>query len=513
MSETTDSTSATHPDAEGEDYGIIVHCHLRWDFVWQRPQHLMNRLSKHHPILFLEDPAPLPGDTDSDHQPRLQLTHVSETLTVARPLLLPHVGDPVQDAETDKLNAPAWRRLLDTLVHQLQQKDPGHWGRIVHWIYSPMAAPSRNLYNPVAVVYDCMDELANFKGAPEGLKQKESDLMAAADVIFTGGPSMYAARKDLYPDKVYQFNSGVDVEHFRKALDPATTAPDDAANLSHPVLLYYGVIDERMGWENLAAVCDAHPEWSVLMVGPLAKITEEDLLRRPNLHYTGQRGYEDLPRYLKAADVTLVPFALSDATRYLSPTKTLEYYAARRPVVSTPIQDIVDNYADAARIAHTPGEFVLACEAALAEDNTARLAAGERHAEAQTWDNIVARMHEILDAAVANKGRIAVSEATSHGNSPELGGAAMATGQVRWYSGSRGAGVVDMEGGEEVLGFLPGEAQNDLGGVREGDSIAVGAAIPSSATPAGPSHIGRNESSANLFPMGLDKILKGEDKE
>lgn len=378
-------------------YAIIVHCHLRWDFVWQRPQHLISRLSQKHPVLFLEDAAPLPpGETE----PRFAITHVSDTLTVACPLLAPHVGDPEKDAETDRINGIAWGRLLDTMVAQLKATNPV-WERIVHWIYTPAAVGARDRYNPVAVVYDCMDELANFKGAPPGLKAKEAELMNAAQVVFTGGPSMYAARKDIHPN-VHQFNSGVDIEHFRRALAGETPVPDDMANLMKPRLLYYGVIDERMGWENLAAVCDAHPEWNVIMVGPLAKITEDDLLRRPNLHYTGQRGYDDLPGYLKGCDVALVPFALSDATKFLSPTKTLEYFAAHKPVVSTPIGDIVEHYSDAARIAYTPEQFVKQCEAALSEDNSLWLANGERYAQQNTWDNIVAEMSEQLDAVVAS---------------------------------------------------------------------------------------------------------------
>jgi UDP-galactopyranose mutase len=376
-------------------YAVIVHCHLRWDFVWQRPQHIFSRLSKSHPVLFLEDAAPLPpGETE----PRFALTRVSETMTIARPLLKAHVGDPEKDAETDRENGPAWERLLDTTVTQLKTTDPA-WGRIVHWIYSPAAVGARHRYDPVAVAYDCMDELANFKDAPPGLKEKEAELMGAADVVFTGGPSMYAARRDIHPN-FHQFNSGVDAEHFGRARADETPVPGDMAELPRPRLLYYGVIDERMGWDNLAAVCDAHPEWSVLMVGPLAKISEDDLLRRPNLHYTGQRGYEDLPGYLKGCDVALVPFALSDATKFLSPTKTLEYFAAHRPVVSTPIGDIVEHYSDAARIAATPEEFVRQCEAALSEDNTQRIANGERYAQQNTWDNIVSAMKEQLDAVV-----------------------------------------------------------------------------------------------------------------
>jgi glycosyltransferase involved in cell wall biosynthesis/cold shock CspA family protein len=494
------------------DYGIIVHCHLRWDFVWQRPQHLMSRLSKSHPILFLEDAMALPDDPDSKGQPRMQITRISDTLTVARPLLLPRTGDPEKDVEIDRENGEALLRLLDTTVHELKERDPKNWGRIVHWMYNPLAVWLKDRYSPIAAAYDCMDELANFKDGTQVLKEKEAELMSCADVVFTGGPSMYQARRDKHAN-VHQFNSGVDVEHFQKALDPQTTVPDDAASLKHPVLLYYGVIDERMGWDNLEAVCDAHPEWSVLMVGPLAKITEDDLLRRPNLFYTGQRGYEDLPGYLKASDVTLVPFALSDATRYLSPTKTLEYFAARRPVVSTPIIDIVEHYADAARVADTPQAFVKACEAALNTTDPeyqSRLDNGEKYAQANTWDSIEQRMRQLLDQAVEKNlsGRGSGSDSNRAAESYEAqregeGGGDMATGQVRWYSASRGAGVVDTDEGGEVMAFLPGDAQENLGGVREGDSVAVGVA--------GPSHVAREEGGANIFPLGLDKLLGNEE--
>jgi UDP-galactopyranose mutase len=479
------------PESESRpDYGIIVHCHLRWDFVWQRPQHIMSRLCRFHPILFIDPPEALPpGATEGS----IVTYPFTEGLTVARLSLLSHTGDPERDAEIDKKNLSEAKRLLDSVVADLG------WERIVHWYYNPMYGATRGWYDPTAIVYDCMDELANFKYAPPEIKQREEDLMAAADVVFTGGPSMYQARNDKHAN-VHQFNSGVDVEHFQKAQDTSTVVPEDAANLPHPVLLYYGVIDERMGWDNLEAIADAHPDWSILMVGPLAKITEDDLLRRPNIHYTGQRGYNDLPGYLKGCDVALVPFNLSDATRYLSPTKTLEYFAARKPVVSTPILDIVEHYSDAARIAADPQEFVKACEAALAENDAARIERGVFYANQNTWDNIVTQMRDLLDAAVArNLGEpFGASEA---GNESTGTGGEMSTGHVRWYSGSRGVGLVDTEQGDEVMAFLPGDVQEDLGAVREGDVVAV--------NPAGPGHVAQqaDESGVNMFPLGLDKLL------
>ena len=160
-------TAETNPSNAAPDYGIIVHCHLRWDFVWQRPQHVVSRLSQFHPVLFLEDAMSLPNDANSDHQPRMEITHVSPTLTVARPYLLPHtVGS--ERAEIDKINDAAWKRLVDTTVHQLG------WKNIVNWFYTPMATHALTRYEPVAIAYDCMDELANFKNAPPHLKQKEA---------------------------------------------------------------------------------------------------------------------------------------------------------------------------------------------------------------------------------------------------------------------------------------------------------------------------------------------------
>jgi hypothetical protein len=474
------------------DYGILVHCHLRWDFVWQRPQHIISRLSQSHPVVFLEDPYPLP---DGETEGRMQITRVSDTLIVARPLLIPHVGDPVKDAETDKVNAPLGKRLWTN-------SSPRKTGRASFTGFT-RPCPHRccepgTTRSPSPTT--AWTNSPTSSSRPSDIKQREADLMAHADVVFTGGPSMYAARKDKHPN-VHLFNSGVDVEHFRKALAPETSVPADIAGLPHPFFLYYGVIDERMGWDNLEALADAHPEASIVMVGPLAKITEADLLKRPNIVYIGQRGYDDLPGYLKGCDVALVPFALSDATRYLSPTKTLEYFAARKPVVSTPIQDIVDHYTDAARIGSTSAEFVQACEAALAENNAERLDRGAAHADAQTWDNIVAAMRDLLDAAVA-KNLAAVAENTGLTNSG-ADGSDMATGQVRWYSGSRGCGVVDTQGGDEVMAFLPGQAQDDLGGVREGDSVAV--------QPAGPSpHRGRRRKRREPVPARPGQVDGGQ---
>ena len=268
----------------------------------------------------------------------------------------------------------------------------------VRWHYAPMATYMRDLGDCRTVVYDCMDELSAFKGAPSELVERERELMAEADVMFTGGLSMWLNKRQHHSN-CHRFDSGVDVEHFGRATLPDTPVPEDARRLAHPVLGYYGVIDERMDYDAIRALSEAFPEGTVLLIGPVTKVDPAELPRAENLVYVGQRTYADLPGYLKAFDVALVPFADNPATRFLSPTKTLEYFAGRKPVVSSPVKDVVENYAEIVRLARSPQEYVDACRAALAEDNSRRTRLGEERANEKTWDAIVAQMAALVAQA------------------------------------------------------------------------------------------------------------------
>jgi glycosyltransferase involved in cell wall biosynthesis len=252
-----------------------------------------------------------------------------------------------------------------------------------------------------------MDELSKFAFAPPELLEREAALLARADVVFTGGPSLYRAKKDRATN-VHLFPSSVEAEHFRQALAPAGSPgaladPADQAGLSHPRLGFYGVIDERIDLEILRALAAAHPEWELVMVGPVVKIDPATLPQAPNLHYLGQRTYAELPAYLAGWDVCLLPFARNDSTAFISPTKTVEYMAAERPIVSTPITDVAEPYGDVVYLAETPADFVSACEAALAAPPAEREARARtmRAVLAQTsWDSTVARMAALIEAAL-----------------------------------------------------------------------------------------------------------------
>jgi glycosyltransferase involved in cell wall biosynthesis len=356
---------------------LIVFCHLRWDFVFQRPQHLMTRLAKHYNILFVEEPV------HSEGPAHLQKTAVAPNITVYRP----HTDIHAHGFHDDQL--PTLHTLLADLVPAGE--------RPVVWFYTPMALPLLQGFNPSLVVYDCMDELAAFKNPPKQLLQRESALLGMADLCFTGGPSLYEAKKDRHAN-AHCFSSSVDAKHFRQALDSAISHPEQA-NIPGPRLGFYGVIDERFDTELVRRMAEAHPEWQIVLVGPVVKIDPAELPRAQNVHYMGQRNYDELPKFLAGWDLCLLPFAMNDSTKFISPTKVLEYMAAEKPSVSTPITDVRVPYGDVVAIASTAEEYIAACERmlALADEEKTAMVERMRDIVANTsWDKTASRMHELI---------------------------------------------------------------------------------------------------------------------
>ena len=380
--------------AERRAVDILCFSHLRWDWVWQRPQHLLTRLARQGGgrVFFIEEPLPRDRDQPGDRPPGWDISEVAPGITrcvprfaAAWPFFLDEEGHDTR----------IMRQLLGELFQAQALADP------VAWVYTPLALPLLRDLDLRAVVYDCMDELALFAGAPPELAAREEGLLRRADIVFTGGRGMYEARVGRHP-RVHLFPSSVDQEHFARALDPATPIPPDARP-GTPTLGFYGVLDERLDRELLDAVAALRPDWSFVLVGPVAKIEPGDLPRRPNLHYPGQRDYADLPGYLRGWDVCLMPFAHNDATRFISPTKTLEYLADDKPIVSTSVRDVVAEYSGVVRFADDPDAFVAQCAAALEESPTARaarLGAGRALLARTSWEATAGQMALLLDAAL-----------------------------------------------------------------------------------------------------------------
>ena len=380
---------------------LIVFCHLRWDFVFQRPQHLMTRLAEHYNILFVEEPMHTEG------QARLEKMAVAPNITVYRP----HTPIHQWGFHDDQL--PTLQNLLADLVPEGE--------RPVVWFYTPMALPLLQGLNPSLVVYDCMDELAAFKNPPKQLLQRESALLNLADLVFTGGPSLYEAKKDRHAN-AHCFSSSVDAKHFRQALDSAISHPDQA-HVAGPRLGFYGVIDERFDTDLVRQMAAAHPEWQIVLVGPVVKIDPAELPRADNVHYMGQRNYDELPKFLAGWDLCLLPFAMNDSTKFISPTKVLEYMAAEKLSVSTPITDVKVPYGDVVAIASTADEYIAACEQMLAaaDDEKTRLVERMRDIVANTsWDKTASRMHELISTTKPGETRSAAASVLEAGTAARV---------------------------------------------------------------------------------------------
>lgn len=375
---------------------LLVFSHLRWNFVYQRPQHLLSRLGRHYRTWFVEEPV------EYDGTPHLRTSEGAPNVVVCRP----HLPGPARGFHDEQL-----RDLRSMLQRLVEEEVPDDYAA---WFYTPMALPLLEGLSPARVVYDCMDELSAFLGAPRELVKRERSLLQRADMVFTGGLSLFRSKRELHPG-VHCFPSSVDAAHFARARDGK---PDAAVGaLPAPRLGYFGVIDERVDLALVAALADARPEWSIVMVGPVVKIAPESLPRRPNLHYLGQRAYEELPALMAGWDVCLLPFAINDATRYISPTKTLEYMAAAKPIVGTPVPDVVESHGDIVRIAHTPEEFVAACSAALAEtsrERQRRERAMARRVATTSWDATAERMRSLIESGGEPAGVAAGAASAAH---------------------------------------------------------------------------------------------------
>jgi UDP-galactopyranose mutase len=372
---------------------LICFSHLRWDFVTQRPQHLMSRFAQDRTVWFWEEMIP------TDHHLAYLEFHAFDGSNVQA--IRPRVPRKLSGADVDA----ALAGLLAQLLAITSTEYP------VLWFYTPQMWPFAREVDASVIVYDCMDELSGFDFSPPDLPANERALMSAADVVFTGGYSLYEAKRGQH-DNIHPFPSSVDVAHFATAR-LAQRQPADQAAIAGPRLGYYGVIDERLDLDLLARVAAARPDWQIVMLGPVVKINPADLPRAPNLHWLGQKSYDELPAYLAGWDVALMPFAMNKATRHISPTKTLEYLAGGRQVVSTPIRDVVRHYAtlDAVRIAADASQFVGACEALLSRRDGPKTWLPEVDAmlASVSWDGNFRRMSRLVDEAIVTRSLDGVS--------------------------------------------------------------------------------------------------------
>ncbi len=346
----------------GEEYDMIVFCHLRWDFVYQRPQHLISRLAKNHKILVVEEPV----QTKLNGKGPFEIKEINSNLHVCQP--------PVNDIED--IGAYLQKRLHSKSFE-------------IGWFYSPAFVSVLEHLDFDTVVYDCMDELSLFRGAPKKLIEQENQLLQATDAVFTGGKSLYESKSQKHHN-VFCFSSSVDMDHFSKT---DVEKPKDMRHIPTPIVGYYGVIDERIDLDLLQKTAKMTPDVSFVMVGPLCKISDADLPKEKNIYYLGMKSYEELPAYLNYFDIAMMPFALNDATKYISPTKTLEYMSASKPIISTKIKDVVRDYSDCIMLVDTAEDF----HNALQNPNTRFQKRYNEILEKTSWDTTAEKMSTIIE--------------------------------------------------------------------------------------------------------------------
>lgn len=375
------------------NYPIIVHCHLRWDGVWQRPQQFLSRLAQRRRILFVE--GPLLRDDVEPPSYSLRKVDAHPNVTVMQtsfPSSRFHDGDWVDQER--------FRLLEEVLNGPLR----GQFEKPVQWFYDPMAVPAHiGKLDERAVVYDCMDELSQFRFAPPEIVTRERLLLSKADVVFTGGRKMCES-KARFNKNCHFYGCGVDVKHFSQARSVRTAIPDDIRFGEGKVVLgYFGVVDERLDYELIGKLAAANANWHVVIIGPTCKVDPNSFPQASNLHWLGRREYAELPAYTKGFDVCLMPFAMNAATEFINPTKALEYMATGRPIVSTPVPDVVANFGSVVKITGDHEKFIeLGKQEALEPDERA-VDRGIRMAEENQWESIVGKLESHIEDALASK--------------------------------------------------------------------------------------------------------------
>ncbi len=363
---------------------LICFCHLRWNFVYQRPQHLMSRFAKHNRVFIIEEPY-----IDAERTNYLQLERKGKITVV-----IPHLQHNISQEDVDFQQI----KLLKDLFEEEEITN------YAFWYYTPMALAIGNSFKPEFIIYDCMDELSLFKNAPAILKNREKELFVKADIVFTGGHNLYQAKKHSHTN-IYPFPSSIDKEHFAPART-LSVEPADVAGIPHPRFGFYGVIDERFDLELMKEVAERKPDWHFVIIGPVVKIDPASLPKSSNIHYIGEKKYEELPKYLAGWDVAFIPFLRNDSTKYISPTKTPEYLAAGKSVISTSIKDVVTPYGvnNLVQIADSAQEFINAGEFELSRtDRKQWLQKVDAFLSQNSWDKTWLRMQQLITNTKNNK--------------------------------------------------------------------------------------------------------------
>ncbi|WP_447768259.1 glycosyltransferase family 1 protein [Sphingobacterium faecium] len=372
-------------------HNLLCFSHLSWNFVYQRPQHLLTRFAQDYRVFYFEEPKI--GHAD------LYVVHAQDHICIVELLITSH------DETTDSR--------IQALIHQVL-KDY-HIEQYISWYYTPMALQFTRELKPEMVIYDSMDELSAFRFAPPQLLELENELFQKADVVFTGGHSLFQAKKHRHHN-IHPMPSSIDKQHFGQARG-IQQEPEDQKSIGFPRLGFFGVVDERFDIELLREVSVQRPDWQFVIIGPVVKIDPNDLPRAANIHYLGPKNYTELPAYIAHWDMALILFALNESTEFISPTKTPEYLAAGKPVISTAIKDVVHPYGSAGlvQIVDNPTSFIREAEKiGASKEKEQWLNKVDRFLENESWDHTYAKMNALINQVRrSNQVKISTNQVTN----------------------------------------------------------------------------------------------------
>ena len=403
-------------DAAMQRPPLVVFAATRWRFDWQRPQQLLTRLAKHYRVYYVEEPHTTHED------PWLECSEVAPGVEV----LVAHTRCDARGFHDDQL--PIVGGLLAQFMRERGIVEP------LVWLDTPAPLPLAEALEPRGIVYDCHDDIA--AAGDDILRHREARLMQLADVVVTGGPSLYQSHRGRHAN-VHCIANAVAAAHFAppsiadKSIEAVSARAIHAA-IPNPRLGFFGVIDERVDLDLVARMADLRPDWHFVMAGPLRGVASEALPLRGNLAWLGAQTYAILPHLQAHWDLCLLPFKVDVCARRAAPIELLEYLAGQKSVVSTPVHDVVALHGHIVRTGHDANAFVEACRAAMCERGPLRR---QRRIDALiavhscTWDRAADRVHTLLvefahepaavparvpSALLAGAARTGVSSASSY---------------------------------------------------------------------------------------------------
>ncbi|MEP7218537.1 MAG: glycosyltransferase [Bacteroidota bacterium] len=382
QAEESDATSGSNAGITGQP-DIICFSKLRWDFVFQRPHHLLSRCAAEHRVFFVEDPV-----LDADDYGRLEINRREHGVWV----VVPHLP-----ADLD--NHERLAHCSDLLSDLIRDRNISEY---ILWYCSANALAVTRHLEPISIIYDC-DGMYDCDGPERGTPahEDEAELSARADLIFTVDNATYE-RKRNERSNVFAFPNDIDRMHFAEGRNYQDD-PLDQLHIPHPRLGFFGMIDNRLDFALIESIADARPDWNLVLVGPIGAMDPATALpSRSNIHYLGARPYHDIPAYLSGWDVAMLPLKVGE-TVHISPTNIPECLAAGVPVVATSFRDAVHPYGASGLIANadTLAEFIIAAaESGMDEaiDAECWFEKVDRFLAGIAWENTWTRMKLLIDS-------------------------------------------------------------------------------------------------------------------